>query len=358
MHKAFRLLFVLGCALLFPNTSRAQRAPDFSFACRILMRAPQSAQRFLDVGSCFYVRAGKHNFVITNEHVGHPGGRMVNEGFFALFNKREEVLIPIHLRAFQRLSDVAIFEVSDGYESELPHSAEFGDFHNLRVGSRLSVVVHAVSNFSPLFDVIQASVVNTDATVDNAFRPSRLKIQAMLLPGMSGGPVLDTYGRVIGMVSGSLGSPILISGPGSDSLYGEYHTEYSYAIPSDDILRLIQRTEGLPEGNEYNLPPGGLGVRVGICRYHVPGCGPTPIIFYDVLDSALTREGLRSGDVLDAVNDTPVRTGADFARELFLHRTPGERVELLIWRELSEGNFFQVRIVITLGDGSEAMRDR
>ena len=65
---------------------------------------------------------------------------------------------------------------------------------------------------------------------------------------------------------------------------------------------------------------------------------------------------LEPNDVLSAVNGTPLFSGADFTRELFLHRAPGEEGELTFLRSGAGGRLREIKVWVILGDGSDFRR--
>jgi putative serine protease PepD len=151
-------------------------------------------------------------------------------------------------------------------------------------------------------------------TIDGA-----IQTDAALNRGNSGGPLLDSSGRVIGVnaqIESSTGGNIGIG----------------YALPIEVVRETVEqlREDGTAEhaylGVELSETPDGLrvtGVRPG-----------TPA----------DRAGLEAGDVIAGIENHAVETGGDLRRELS-ERRPGDTVQL----ELRRGSGAEI-VTVTLGD--------
>jgi serine protease Do len=139
--------------------------------------------------------------------------------------------------------------------------------------------------------------------VDRAFRGPRgrritgsVEHTAPLLPGSSGGPIVNAAGQLLGINTNRLGEGFYLAMPADEALRGridelgrgEFTTppQLGVAIAPGHVARRMRRAVGLPELD-------GLLVR-------------------DVVDeSPAARAGLASGDTIVAVGGQPVRTVDD-----------------------------------------------
>jgi serine protease Do len=139
--------------------------------------------------------------------------------------------------------------------------------------------------------------------VDRAFRGPRgrritgsVEHTAPLLPGSSGGPIVNAAGQLLGINTNRLGEGFYLAMPADEALRGridelgrgEFATppQLGVAIAPGHVARRMRRAVGLPELD-------GLLVR-------------------DVVDeSPAARAGLASGDMIVAVGGQPVRTVDD-----------------------------------------------
>ena len=141
--------------------------------------------------------------------------------------------------------------------------------------------------------------------------------------GEQGAPLLDSQGRVVGVMVGELASvegapvsPVAVVG---------------FAIPSEIAQRVVNdlRTKGRAEhawlGIDYQGLPAGVVVR------RVAQGSPAQ------------QAGIQVGDIITQYNDKPIRTASDLTRELYFAQ-PNQRITLTVLREGQ-----QARLPVTLG---------
>jgi serine protease Do len=173
--------------------------------------------------------------------------------------------------------------------------------------------------------------------VDRAFRGPRgrritgsVEHTAPLLPGSSGGPVVNAAGQLLGINTNRLGEGFYLAMPADEALRGridelgrgEFTTppQLGVAIAPGHVARRMRRAVGLPELD-------GLLVR-------------------DVVDeSPAARAGLASGDMIVAVGGQPVRTVDDLYDALQAAGTGA--IELSLVRGTEERT-----VQVALGDAS------
>src|SRR5215470_11509183 len=162
--------------------------------------------------------------------------------------------------------------------------------------------------------------------VDRAFRGPRgrritgsLEHTAPLLPGSSGGPVLDAEGRLLGINTNRLGEGFYL------------------AIPADEALR--GRAEGLARGESAATPQLGVAIAPGHIARRLRRAVGLPdtdgLLIREVMqDSPAARADLAQGDLIVAAAGQPIRT----PDELFdaLQAARGGTIELSIVRGTDE----------------------
>lgn len=150
-------------------------------------------------------------------------------------------------------------------------------------------------------------------TIENA-----VQTDAALNRGNSGGPVLDTQGRVVGVAAQ------IASETGSSAGIG-------YAIPGDTAKRVA--ADLIQDGSVEHAY---LGVSL-------PNDGAAQL--EDVVDGApADRGGLRAGDVVTAVDGDQIESG-DELRERIDAKRPGDKLTLTITRSGNERT-----VEVTLGE--------
>ena len=174
--------------------------------------------------------------------------------------------------------------------------------------------------------------------VDRAFRGPRgrrisgsLEHTAPLLPGSSGGPVVDAGGRLLAINTSRLGEGFYLAIPADEALRGRADTlargesaqspRLGVAIAPNFLARRLRRAVGLPDAE-------GLLVR-------------------DVVeDGPAARAGVGQGDLIVAAAGQPVRTPDDLFDAL--QAAQGGTIELKLIRGTDE-----LTVQVTLGEHAQ-----
>lgn len=209
--------------------------------------------------------------------------------------------------------DIAVVRVQ---ASDLP-VAPLADSDRLEVGQ----AAIAIGNPLGLERTVTSGVVSAvNRTLRGSGLDALIQTDAAINRGNSGGPLLDSGGRVIGINTAALGLDPRQPASG-----------LGFAVPinlANDVARQILATGEVrrayiaadlvdiePElAAQFRLP-----VREGVI-VRLVGRG-----------SAAARAGLRPGDIVTRIDDTPVRQGGDLRRVL-RDRQPGDTVLLRVLR--------------------------
>jgi serine protease Do len=173
--------------------------------------------------------------------------------------------------------------------------------------------------------------------IDRTFRGPRglritgsLEHTAPLLPGSSGGPVLDAQGQLLGINTNRLGEGFYL------------------AIPADEALR--RRVDALGRGESVRRPQLGITITPGHVARRLRRAVGLPdtegLLIREVAqDSPAARAGLAPGDLIVAAAGQPVRTVDDLSSAL---QAVGDTIELNVLRGTDERS-----IQVALGQNSE-----
>jgi serine protease Do len=222
--------------------------------------------------------------------------------------------------------DLAVVEVDTGQAPALPWATG---------APALGMAVFALSNPGGRGLRVTFGFVSG---VDRAFRGPRgvritgsLEHTAPLLPGSSGGPVLDAGGRLLGINTNRLGEGFYLAIPADEALRGRVDTLASgesvepprlgIAIAPGHMARRMRRAVGLPDAE-------GLLVR------------------QVVDDSPAARAGLARGDLIVAAAGQPTRTLDDLFGAL--RAATGGTLELNVLRGSDERS-----VQVVLGEASQ-----
>jgi serine protease Do len=158
-----------------------------------------------------------------------------------------------------------------------------------------------------------------------------LEHTAPLLPGSSGGPVLDAEGRLLGINTNRLGEGFYL------------------AIPADEALRA--RADALASGESTAPPRLGIAITPGRMARRMRRAVGLPeteglLIATVTEDSPAARAGLQSGDLIVAAGDRAVASVDDLFEVLQTAR--GGAVELKVVRGTDERT-----VHVTFGDSGQ-----
>jgi serine protease Do len=176
--------------------------------------------------------------------------------------------------------------------------------------------------------------------IDRSFRGPRgvritgsLEHTAPLLPGSSGGPVLNAAGQLLGINTNRLGEGFYL------------------AIPADEALR--GRVDALARGESVRPPQLGVAIAPGHVARRLRRAVGLPdadgLLIREVTESSpAAAAGLARGDLIVAAAGPPVRTADDLFGALRA-AAPGGSLELTVLRGTEERN-----VHVTLGQNGQA----
>lgn len=276
---------------------------------------PSARQESAGSGFIWDARGG---YVVTNYHVVHGGDRFD----VTLHNNQqcEGILI-----GTDPDKDLAVLKVP-------PHprmqEVQIGRSSELEVGWKVYAIGSPFGLDHTLTTGIISGLGRDIYTSTNARIIDVIQTDAAIYPGNSGGPLVDSEGRVIGVNTAAY--------PGSPGI--------GFAVPIDTVNRIV------PKLIRYGaIDRVGLGIAMiedQVVRHMQRGqyLNRSGVLFSDVLPQSPaaqagmvpTRLGpnaeLVVGDLIVGVNGEHVAETADFLR-LLDGRKPGDTVRLSIWRD-------------------------
>ncbi len=229
------------------------------------------------IGSGFFI--DERGYFITNHHVIADVVNPKYEGYGKVFIKLagdEDTRIPAKVVGWDSVHDLALLKT----EITPPHIFALGSSSDLRPGDR----VYAIGSPLGLESTLTSGVVSS--TNRKLFTTgSVLQIDAAVNSGNSGGPCIDSNGNVQAIVFAGI----------------EKYQGLNFAIPVEYLKQelAILYYGGLRRvpwigayGHSYKAGTKEIGLEV---QYFAPG-------------SALSRAGVKAGDIITAVEGIPVST--------------------------------------------------
>lgn len=230
-------------------------------------------------------------YIITNAHVVEGG----TECYAVLDASQNGRTLPARLIGMDIRQDLAVIKV----DAENLPTASFGDSDSLSVGD----TVYAIGN--PLGVQLRGtltngivSAINRDVLVDGV-RMTLLQTNAALNSGNSGGPLINTYGQVVGINTMKIGSNSAVSVEG-----------LGFAIPVSSAAWMIDQL--IAYGEVRGEPV--LGISVLRESITLPD-GESALQIYEITPgSAAARAGLETGDCIIRADGEPLHSVNDLLR--------------------------------------------
>jgi len=260
-------------------------------------------------GSGVIVDAAK-GYVLTNGHVAEHATRIEvttkdNRHFKAKLLGRDPD------------TDIAVLQISDGNLTSVP----IGDSDHLQVGD----FVLAIGNPFGLGQTVTSGIISAlGRSPGIEGYEDFIQTDASINPGNSGGPLVDLQGRVVG-----INTAILAPSGGNIGI--------GFAVPINMARQVMDQLVQYGE-----IKRGRIGVAIqdltpdlaqALGTRHTQGA----VIARVEPGSPAERAGLRTNDLVVAINGAPMRSGTELRNRVGLSRI-GDAVELTVERGGSERN--------------------
>ncbi len=219
----------------------------------------------------------------------------------------------------EELNDVAVLKV-DGVSGLKP--VVIGDSDDLVVGETVCTIGNALGtlSFSMTSGAVSAtgrSVTMSDGTVMNM-----IQTDCTINSGNSGGPLFDSYGRVVGITSAKLSN----NGQSSQATI----EGIGFAIPINDVIGII--TDFMEHGYVTGRPYMGITVQ-DVTENDMQRFGwPQGAIVSSVEEGSCAEQaGLKKGDIITRIGDTQI-TGMNQMVSVKNTYKAGQSANLTVYR--------------------------
>ena len=197
--------------------------------------------------------------------------------------------------------------------------AEFGDSSSLKVGDSVVAIGNPLGeNLTGTMTNGIVSAINRDIPY-NGHTMTLIQTNAAINEGNSGGPLIDMYGRVVGITNMKMMSSY-------SSIEG-----IGFAIPTSGIKTVSDQL--LSGGSVSGRPSIGItvaGIDETVAKHYSI---PQGLYISDVVSgSDAQKQGLKKGDILTAVNGKTVTT-TDEVNDIKNAMSVGDTIKLTVWRD-------------------------
>ena len=272
----------------------------------------------LSSGSGFFFDEDGH--LMTNQHIVEGGSEFV----VRLADGRE---ISAQKLGASSADDLAVLKVDPEEVADI-EPLEFADSSKVRPGQLAIAIGSPFREFNSVGVGVVSGIERGHSSVLRRPIPDMIQTDVPLNPGSSGGPLLNSDGKVIGINSAIRTN--LRSGP-----LEEYRI--AFAVPSNTAVSILPQLMTVADVRRPWVGISGMPVSREIMQEH--GL-PSGILVTQVFsDSPAGRAGLRPfrgltgearGDIITAVDDVPVHSVDDMVKYLN-YKSAGDAVTLSLF---------------------------
>ena len=268
------------------------------------MPRQQQSQRAMALGSGFII--SPDGIIVTNNHV-------IQNAIDIKVTLDDGTELPAKLLGADAKSDLAVLKI----KAPKPLATiAWGDSDKLKLGDQIL----AIGNPFGIGTTVTAGIVSARGRdLHSGPYDDFIQIDAPINHGNSGGPLVDTEGKVVGINTA-------IYSPNGGSV------GVGFAIPSDQAQKIVARL--MKDGS---IDHGYLGVQIqpvtgdvadAIGLEHAEGA----LVAHVSDGSPAAEAGIRTGDVVTAFGGSAIKTPKDLSR-MVADVSPGAKEELSVWRD-------------------------
>lgn len=261
-------------------------------------------------------------YVVTNYHVIENASQITVQ-------LTDDRIFSAGLVGVDRATDLAVLFI----EAEELVPAQFGESDSLRVGDSVVAIGDPLGvKFRGTMTNGIVSAINRNVTI-NGRSMNLIQTNAALNSGNSGGPLINTYGQVIGINTMKIGT--FVDSAGVEGL--------GFAIPSAVVKDIVDQI--IAQGYVSGRPSLGLqgeSISIFYQRYYRL---PAGLYITEVTDgSEAAQAGIQAGDILISLDGSNIYSMEELNTTLYNYNA-GDTVKLVIYR-----NGYSNPIEITLAE--------
>lgn len=280
-----------------PNQERQQR---------------KQAEPFVQEGTGSGVIINSNGYIVTNNHVVADADDIE----VTLYNNE---VYKAKVIGTDPSTDIALIQIKNGNLQALP----LGNSDNVEVGEWVLAIGNPFNlNSTVTAGIISAKGRNINIINDKSAIEAFIQTDAAINPGNSGGALVNLNGELIGINTAIA------------SLTGSY-MGYGFAIPANIVSKVVE------DIMKYGMVQRAyLGVMIRDVNGDLANEKKLEVsegAYVDSLseNSSAADAGIKVGDVIVKVNETPIMKSADLLEKIGTHR-PGDKVDVVVNRKGKE----------------------
>lgn len=259
-------------------------------------------------------------YIVTNYHV-------IEDALRVTVQLTDDRTFDAHVVGNDPATDLAVLQISADNLS----CAQFGSSEVLRVGDAVAAIGDplGVEYRGTMTDGI-VSAINRNMNI-NGRTMNLIQTNAALNSGNSGGPLINSYGQVIGINTVKIGA--FTDSAGVEGI--------GFAIPSDTVKDIVTQivSQGYVSGRPW-LGITGESISLFYQRYYRL---PAGLYITDVAEGSNAQQiGITTGDILLSIDDTRIYSQEELDTLLYNY-SAGDTVTIVIYRS---GHSMQAEITL------------
>ena len=277
-------------------------------------------------------------YIVTNYHVIEDAAEdssVTIEVSFANGDKYTAKLV-----GGEQDNDVAIIKI----DATGLQPVTLGDSDQLVVGENVYAIGNPLGELTySLTDGIVSALdrlITTSSTNENGQTETTtlnvLQTNCAFYPGNSGGPLFDSYGNVVGIVSAKY----------TESSSGVSAEGLGFAIPINDVKDIL--TDLIEHGYVTGKPYMGVQVRDVSSEAQMYGISAGAAVAYVADGSCAQKAGLQVNDIIIAIDDTAIDSSTALTAALSTNYKAGDTATLTVLRNQQE-----MKLTITFDEKNE-----
>lgn len=266
-------------------------------------------------------------YIVTNNHV-------VANASSLTVTLANNTTVPAHLVGTDPIDDLAVVKING---SNLP-TATLGESSKLVVGQTVLAIGNPIGYTRTATMGIVSALNRTVQEGQNsrASIPNAIQTSAPINPGNSGGALINLGGQVVGI-------PTLAA---IDPEFGTTAAGIGFAIPSDTVSRIASQL--IKYGKVVHSGRPAIGVLVEDVDAQLAAAYNLPIshgvlVVRDTKGGAAARAGIKSGDIIVAVNGRQTYTESALLDILARH-SPGQTVSVTVVAKSGKRQTYRVKL--------------
>ncbi len=274
--------------------------------------------------------------IVTNNHVVAGASKLEIE--FCDKTRAEAVV-----RGAAASSDLAVVSVPftslSNATTEAIRVARIGDSNKVKVG-QMAIAIGNALGYGQSVTVGYISALNREVTIDGV-KYNLIQTDAAINPGNSGGALVNQKGEVIAINSAKATS---------------YGVEgMGYAIPISNVREIITELSNRVHLEDSEKGFLGIGKTQDISSSYSSVLGmPQGVYVQEVIkDSPADQAGMISGDIVTRIGNDIVSSITDI-QYVMSYTKAGTRLDVVVQRRNSTGEFEEIVLDVTLGSYEEA----